>query len=168
MRVRINRGFLLSGLGLALLGMCFACLLTTTGVVAYYWFKYGRMIDEHLAGHIDQNTASIYAAPIRIFTGQSISEPEIISSLQLAGYGTSEVPGAPGWYAMRGANLEIHPEADLVLRGEERAARRIHHAQHTRHPGAGRWVLAGQRGNRAATADPSFRQLARKAATGAF
>jgi len=117
-RVRINRGFLLSGLGLALLGICLACVLTTTGVVTYYWFKYSRMIDQHLAGHIDQNTASIYAAPIRIFTGQSISEPEIISSLQLAGYGTSEVPGAPGWYAMRGANLEIHPEAASYFAGK--------------------------------------------------
>ena len=118
MRVRINRGFVASRLGLALLGTVLASLLGGVGVVAYYWHVYGRMIDERLAGHIDQTTARIYAAPTSISVGQALSAPDLVSSLQLAGYGPAEAPGAPGWYAAKGDAIEIHPEADSYFAGK--------------------------------------------------
>ena len=37
--MRINRGFLLSGIGLTLLGAFFAVLLVVAGVVTYYWIS---------------------------------------------------------------------------------------------------------------------------------
>ena len=163
-RVRINRGFLLSGLGLTLLGafVALCCWLAresspTTGHV------YGRMIDEHLAGHVDQTTARIYAAPTRISVGQKLSASDLVSSLQLAGYGTAEVPGAPGWYAAKGDTIEIHPEADSYFAGKKCAAGAVRRPQHTEHAAAGRRLVPGPRGNRAGTADQPFRQLAREA-----
>ncbi len=118
MGVRIKWGFRLSRLGLWLLGIYLACVLLGAGVAPYYWVIYGRMIDEHLAGHIDQNTARIYAAPTRISVGQALSAPDLVNGLQLAGYGTAEVPGAPGWYTAKDDTIEIHPEADSYFAGK--------------------------------------------------
>jgi penicillin-binding protein 1B len=117
-RVRINRGFLLSRPGLALLGLFLACVLVVAGIFGYYWWAYGRMIDEHLAGHIEQNSARIYAAPTRIAVGQQLSSANIVSSLQLSGYGTVEMPRAPGWYSVKGNAIEIHPEPDSYFGGK--------------------------------------------------
>lgn len=118
MRVRINRGFLLSRFGLSLLGLFLGCVLIGAGVFAYYWHAYGRMIDEHLAGHIDQTTAGIYAAPMHIAVGQQLSSAEVINSLQLSGYSTLDVPGASGWYQVKGNAIEIHPEAASYFGGK--------------------------------------------------
>ncbi len=118
-------------------------LLIGAGVVSYYWYIYGRMIDEHLAGHIDQTTARIYAAPTRISVGQALSAPDLVSDLQMAGYGTAEVPGAPGWYAAKSDAIEIHPEADSYFGREECAAGAVRRPQHTKPASLGRWLLPG-------------------------
>ncbi len=117
MGLRIKR-FRATRLGLWLLGIYLACVLLGTGVAFYYWVIYGRMIDEHLAGHIDQATARIYTAPTRISVGQALSASDLVSSLQLSGYGTAEVPGAPGWYTAKGDTIEIHPEAESYFAGK--------------------------------------------------
>jgi penicillin-binding protein 1B len=117
-RVRISRGFLASGLGLAMLGTFLALILIGAGVLGYYWYSYGRMIDEHLAGHVNQTTARIYAGPTRISVGEPLAASEIVSKLQLAGYGAAEVPGAPGWYSVQGDAVEIHPESASYFAGK--------------------------------------------------
>jgi len=115
--IRIKR-FRATRLGLWLLGIYLGCVLLGAGLVSYYWHIYGRMIDEHLAGHIEQTTARIYAAPTPISVGQALSVSDLVSGLQLAGYGTAEVPGAPGWYAAKGNAVEIHPEAESYFGGK--------------------------------------------------
>ena len=117
MRVRI-KGFLLSRLGLAILAGFLGCALIGAGIFGYYWYSYGRMIDEHLAGHIDQTTAGIYAAPLNIAVGQQLSSAEVVSSLQLSGYSTLDVPGGPGWYSIKGNAIEIHPSANSYFGGK--------------------------------------------------
>ena len=77
MGIRIKR-FRATRLGLWLLGIYLACVLLGGGVVFYYWHAYGRMIDEHLAGHIAQNTARIYASPTHISVGQALSEADLV------------------------------------------------------------------------------------------
>src|SRR5258706_3448413 len=78
-RVRITRGFLTSRLGLALLGACCVFLLSAAGFVVYRWISYGHMIDERLAGHAQQTTARIYAAPTRISDGEMLSASQLVS-----------------------------------------------------------------------------------------
>jgi len=118
LRIRINRGFLLSGLGLALFGILCAGLLITAGIFTYYWFAYSRMINERLAGHIDQTTARVYSAPGRISEGEKLSASELMSWLQRAGYNQADVDGAPGWYASKGDAVEVHPEASSFFEGK--------------------------------------------------
>ena len=129
--VRIQRGFLASGLGLALFGTFFALLLVGTGIFTYYWITYGRMIDERMAGHINQTTARIYATPQRIFDGEALAASGLVDSLQRAGYNESNAEGAPGWYTVKGDVVEIHPERDSYFGAKN--ALRVEFAGHEIH-----------------------------------
>src|SRR5579864_5407000 len=111
MRVRITRGFLTSRLGLALCGIFGLILLTGASVLLYYWISFGRMIDERLAGHAQQTTARIYAAPARIAEGETYSVPQLIGQLQSAGYRPSQAEDETGWYSVQGNTVEVHPAA---------------------------------------------------------
>ncbi len=85
MRIRIGRGKWASRLGLFLLGIALISLVVAAGVGTYYWISYGRMIDLRLSGHIQQTTARIYAAPMRISTGEAMTVGDMANHLQRAG-----------------------------------------------------------------------------------
>ena len=112
MRIRIGRGLWSSRLGLAVLGTTVSILLLCIGVGTYYWISYGRMIDLRLSGQIQQTTARIYAAPMRISVGQRLSPGELAGHLQRAGYSELEVPGTPGRYSVRDNEIEIRPSSE--------------------------------------------------------
>jgi penicillin-binding protein 1B len=120
LRIRINRGFWVSRLGLALLGTTLLFLLAATGVATYYWISYGRMIDLRLSGHIQQTTARIYASPMRISTGQTLTIAELANHLQRAGYSELDVQGTPGRYILHGAEMEIRPSSESYFGGKNR------------------------------------------------
>ena len=85
MRIRIGRGDWASRIGLILLGTAVFLLVAVAGVGTYYWISYGRMIDLRLSGHIQQTTARIYAAPMRIYTGETLTVADMANHLQRAG-----------------------------------------------------------------------------------
>ena len=97
---------------MALVSIVLLCLLVVGGVFAYYWVSYGRMIDDHLAGHVNQTTARLYAAPEQISVGEKLSASDLVSRLQRAGYNEADRAGATGWYAEKGDAVEVHPEQD--------------------------------------------------------
>jgi penicillin-binding protein 1B len=70
------------------------------------------MIDQRLSGHIQQTTARIYAAPMRIYTGEALTVADMANHLQRAGYSELDVSGTPGRYVMHGNEIEIRPSAD--------------------------------------------------------
>ena len=112
MRIRIGRGGWTSRLGLALLGTTLLLLLIVIGIGTHYWISYGRMIDLRLAGHVDQTTARIYSAPMRISTGETLTVGELANHLQRAGYSELDVSGTPGRYVLRGNEIEILPSSE--------------------------------------------------------
>ena len=112
MRIRLGRGFWGSRYGLAVLGTAVFLLLVAAGMGTYYWISYGRMIDLRLSGHIQQTTARIYAAPMRIYTGQTLSVSDMANHLQRAGYSELEVLGTPGRYVLHGNEIEIRPSSE--------------------------------------------------------
>jgi len=120
LRVRINRGFWTSHVGLVLLGIALLLVLAASGVFAYYWISYGRMIDARLSGHIQQTTARIYAAPMRISTGQALSVGELTNRLQRSGYSELNVEGTPGRYVLHGSEIEIRPSDESYFQGKNR------------------------------------------------
>jgi penicillin-binding protein 1B len=120
LRIRFNRGFWTSRLGLVLLGTALFVLLIVTGVSTYYWISYGRMIDLRLSGHIQQTTARIYAAPMRISTGQTLTVADLANHLQRAGYSELDVTGTPGRYILHGNEVEIRPSNESYFNGKNR------------------------------------------------
>jgi len=112
LRIRIGRGFWASRFGMVLGGTAIFLLLVVAGIGTYYWISYGRMIDLRLSGHIQQTTARIYAAPMRIYTGEALTVADMANHLQRAGYSELDVSGTPGRYILHGNEIEIHPSSE--------------------------------------------------------
>jgi len=118
MRLRISREFLLSNQGLTLMASCGGLLLIVAGLFTYYWFAYGRMIDQRLAGHMFQTSARVYSAPDRVFDGEVLTPAQLVSQLQHDGYNETNINGAPGWYSIDGNVVEVHPLRDSYFEGK--------------------------------------------------
>jgi penicillin-binding protein 1B len=112
LRIRIGQGKWVPRLSLFLFGAALLVLLVAIGIGTYYWVSFGRMIDQRLSGHIQQTTARIYAAPMRIYTGEALTVADMANHLQRAGYSELDVSGTPGRYVMHGNEIEIRPSAD--------------------------------------------------------
>ena len=120
MRIRIGQGFWGSRLGLVLLGTALVIFLAIIGVWTYYWVTYSRMIDARLSGHIEQTTARIYAAPMRISTGESLTIGELANHLQRSGYSELDVAGTPGRYILHGNEIEMRPSSESYFGDKNR------------------------------------------------
>ena len=115
MRIRLGRGDWASRFGLILAGVGILLLLVALSTGVYYWISYGRMIDERLSGHVQQTTARIYAAPMRISTGEALTVSEMANHLQRAGYSELDVSGTPGRYVLHGNEIEIRPSNESIF-----------------------------------------------------
>ena len=120
MRIRIGRGNWAARLGLILLGISILLVLVAAGMGTYYWISYGRMIDLRLSGHIQQTTAKIYAAPMRIYTGEALTVADMANHLQRAGYSELDVAGTPGRYVLHGNEIEIRPSKESIFGAKNR------------------------------------------------
>jgi len=119
-RIRIGREFWGPRLGLVLLGIAIFLIVVVAGIGTYYWISYGRMIDLRLSGHIQQTTAKIYAAPLRIYTGETLTVAEMANHLQRAGYSELDVSGIPGRYVLHGNEIEIRPSSESYFGAKNR------------------------------------------------
>jgi penicillin-binding protein 1B len=120
LRIRIGRGFWGSRLGLILVGSAVFLLLVGAGIGTYYWISFGRMIDQRLSGHIQQTTARIYAAPMRIYAGETLALADMANHLQRAGYSELDVSGTPGQYVLHGNEIEIRPSSESYFGAKNR------------------------------------------------
>ena len=118
MRLRINRDFLFSSLGLTLFASFFGVMLIVAGIFTYYWFGYSHMIDQRLAGHMFQTSARVYSAPDRVFDGEVLTPAQLVSQLQHDGYNETKIDGSPGWYTIDGNVVEVHPLRDSYFQGK--------------------------------------------------
>jgi len=120
LRIRIGRGFWFSWVGLAILGTVTFLIAFALGVGTYYWVSYSRMIDLRLSGHIQQTTARIYSAPMRISAGEPFSVAELADHLQRSGYSELDVTGTPGRYILHGNEIEIRPSSESYFGAKNR------------------------------------------------
>jgi penicillin-binding protein 1B len=80
-------------------------------VSGWFYFKYGRIVDERLKQPVFANTAKIYAAPREVRTGQKLSIHLIANELREAGYsadGASQVSPL-GTYSESAQSIVVHP-----------------------------------------------------------
>jgi penicillin-binding protein 1B len=120
LHIRIGWGSWGSRLGLVLLGSAIFLIVVAAGLGTYYWISYGRMIDLRLSGHIQQTTARIYATPLRIYTGESLTVADLANHLQRAGYSELDVSGTPGRYVLHGSEIEIRPSGESYFGAKNR------------------------------------------------
>ncbi len=120
MRIRIGQGKSATRIGLVLFGTSILLFLVAIGIGTYYWISFGRMIDLRLSGHIQQTTARIYAAPMRIYTGETLTALDMANHLQRAGYSELDVAGTPGRYILHGGEIEIRPSSESFFGGKNR------------------------------------------------
>ena len=121
LRIRIGQGSWKARLGVALLGAATLGILAVAAIGTYYWISFGRMIDLRLSGHIQQTTAKIYAAPMRISTGETLSLAEMADHLQRAGYSELDASGTPGRYVLHGNNeIEVRPSSESIFGAKNR------------------------------------------------
>src|SRR5215831_12940430 len=81
--------FFRSPLFKVLLSIFLFFFIGTSAIFLYYYNYYSRIIDRKLSGEVFKNTAQIYAAPFRIYSGQKLTPEEVVVRLQRAGYETS-------------------------------------------------------------------------------
>ena len=86
-------------------------LLAAGGLVSYHT-RFSRMIEGRLSGQPFNNISCIFAAPKRIFVGQTLFPQELVDYLQQAGYAESPQAGAMGQFLRTSLSVEIRPSGD--------------------------------------------------------
>ena len=109
MRIRIQKGFFTSAIGLSILGTVFAIFLTAGGVFTYYYIKYSRMIDARLSGNVLQNTTQIFSAPEHISAGQAWGPEDLSDYLTRVGYRPVQDASALGQFTVQQNTVDIRP-----------------------------------------------------------
>jgi penicillin-binding protein 1B len=109
LRIRVQKGFFTSAIGLTILGTVFALLLTAGGVFTYYYMKYSRMIDARLSGNVLQNTTQIFSAPEHISAGQAWGPEDLTAYLTRVGYRPLQDASAIGQFTVQENTVDIRP-----------------------------------------------------------
>jgi penicillin-binding protein 1B len=117
LRIRIERGFWTSRVGLAVLGSALLLLVVATSVFAYYYIQFGKLINQRLTGQVYQNTSRVFSAPGHIYTGETMRAGDLATYLLRAGYQEGQVEGAPGEFQVKGSTVEIRPSRDSYFQG---------------------------------------------------
>ena len=95
-----------------------AALVIVNGVlVTYYYIAFSRMIDERLHGERERTLPRVFARPVELRRGQTISEPELISRLNDLGYTQRARPEQPAEFTVGRNAVAITPRSGK-LRGK--------------------------------------------------
>jgi penicillin-binding protein 1B len=90
----------------------FGCVaLVGISIFAYFYVKYGNIVEERLKQPLFVNTAKIYAAPRELRPGQKLSVKLIANELHEAGYTTDGAtqPSPLGTYSEGVSQIVVHP-----------------------------------------------------------
>jgi penicillin-binding protein 1B len=96
------------------LGALAAALLAVSG---YYYVSFSRLIDARLHGERERTLPRVYARPVEVRRGQSITETEFIARLNDLGYTHRARVEGPGEFAIGRNAIAITPR-DGDLRGK--------------------------------------------------
>jgi len=82
--------------------------MTATGVFAYYYLHYSRMVDAELRAGVLSSATLLYAAPRPVTVGEPITRDDIAAYLKRCGY-SSQNTNRMGWYLVRPDAVEVNP-----------------------------------------------------------
>jgi penicillin-binding protein 1B len=122
LRIRIQKGFFTSAIGLTILGIVFALFLTAGGIFTYYYIKYSHMIDARLSGNVLQNSTQIFSAPNRIAVGQAWSPEDLTTYLTRVGYRPEADQSSAGQFTVQRNTVDIRPSERSFFAGSNALA----------------------------------------------
>lgn len=115
MRVYGGSGLRYFSVRLALPGTVLLLFLAAAGTLVSYHTRFGRMIEGRLSGQPFNNISCIFAAPKRIFVGQTLFPHELVDYLRQAGYAEFPQPGSTGQFLLTSFSVEVRPSSDSYL-----------------------------------------------------
>ncbi|MGE5244519.1 MAG: PBP1A family penicillin-binding protein [Betaproteobacteria bacterium] len=89
--------------------LCFA--------LGYYYVSFAHLIDARLHGERDRVFPRVFARPLRIRQGQSLTDEQLVDQLNDLGYAERPHAAAPGEFAVGDGSVVIRPRA-AELKGE--------------------------------------------------
>jgi penicillin-binding protein 1B len=109
LRIRLRKEFFTSIVGLTLLAVVLAMVLTAAGLFTYYYVKYSRAITARLSGHVLQNTTQIFSSPQDLSEGQTETLETLTTYLTRVGYRPEQDDNATGQFTVQGSTVDIRP-----------------------------------------------------------
>jgi len=82
-------------------------LLLIVSVLAYYYVTLSRVIETRLHGEVERSWPRIYARPLELRAGQSLTEDGLIDRLNDLGYAGRPHPTEPGQFAVGPNSVEL-------------------------------------------------------------
>ena len=87
----------------------FVLAVISWGVLGYYYVSVSRLIDRSLHGERDKVFPQVFARPLEIYRGQSLTNQQLIDRLNDLGYSQRTKPEKPGEFAVNGGTVSIVP-----------------------------------------------------------
>ncbi len=79
---------------------CSIASLVAGALLAYYYVSFSRIIDARLHGERERSLPRVYARPLQLRRGESLTEAELIARLNDLGYAQRQTAAAPGEFAI--------------------------------------------------------------------
>src|SRR6185312_6936896 len=79
----------------------------------YYYVTFARLIDARLHGERDRVLPRVYARPLELRRGESMTNRQLIDRLNDLGYAQRTTVEKPGEFAVAAGDVSIRPRSDL-------------------------------------------------------
>src|SRR6476619_7065349 len=76
-------------------------------VSVYYYVSFSRIIDQRLHGERDRVLPRVFARPLELRRGQSLTEAQLVDRLNEIGYAQRPKAGKPGEFTIGGGSATI-------------------------------------------------------------
>ena len=93
----------------ALVPLVVAIIATT-----YYYVSFARLIDTHLHGERDRVLPRVFARPLELRRGQSLTEQQLVDRLNDIGYAQRDQPVKPGEFTIGAGAIAIMPRSPAL------------------------------------------------------
>src|SRR5262245_44597486 len=99
--------------------LVFAVAVVSAGVLSYYYVSFSRLIDQSLHGERDKVFPQVFARPLDLYRGQSLTGPQLLDRLNDLGYAQRTKPEKPGEFTITNTNNGALQTFSLIPRVRE-------------------------------------------------
>src|SRR6185369_6368522 len=78
----------------------FGLAVISVGVLGYYYVSVSRLIDQSLHGERDKVFPQVFARPLELYRGQSLTGQQLLDRLNDLGYAQRPKPEKPGEFTI--------------------------------------------------------------------